>query len=80
MQARIYTLKGPLYEGEAKKVNVKTFSGEITILDHHQPLVSVLAKDGRVWLETMDGARHEYPAPSGFLHMNGNNELTVLID
>ncbi len=69
-----------MFEGKAKKLNAKTLSGEITILDHHQPLVSVLAKNGLVWLEAEDGVRHEYLAPSGFLHMNGANELTVFLD
>lgn len=79
MHTRIYTLKGPLFEGETKKLNAKTVSGEITILPHHEPIISVLDEEGKIWLETVDGVRHEYAAPSGFLHMNGVNELTILL-
>ena len=80
MKAKIVNLKGVLYEGEAKAVNAQTESGEITLLDHHRPLISVLKSNGRLWVESLDGHRQEFSTPSGFLHMNGNNELTVLVD
>jgi len=80
MKTKIINLKGILFEGEAKKVNVKTMSGEITLLDHHQPIVSVLQKDSRVWLEDPSGKRQDFEAKGGFLHLNGNNELAVLVD
>ncbi len=79
MKVKVVNLKGVLFEGEAKAVNAQTESGEITLLDHHQPLISVLKKGGRLWVEGA-GARQEFAAPGGFLHMNGNNELTVLVD
>ncbi|HEY4518128.1 MAG TPA: hypothetical protein VJG48_00705 [Candidatus Paceibacterota bacterium] len=80
MKTKILNLKGILFEGEAKKVNVKTLSGEITLLDHHQPIISVLQKDSKIWLEDASSKRQDFAAQGGFLHLNGNNELSVLVD
>ncbi|PIR83346.1 hypothetical protein COU19_00970 [Candidatus Kaiserbacteria bacterium CG10_big_fil_rev_8_21_14_0_10_56_12] len=80
MKTKVLNLAGVLYEGEAKSVNIATKSGEVTLLDHHRPLMSVLASDSRIKIEREDGTKEAFVSKSGFLHMDGNNELTLLID
>ncbi len=79
MKTRIITLTGVLYDGDADAVHARTKSGDITILDHHQPLLSILARESVIRVESQSGLQ-SIEAPSGFLHLDGNNELTVLVD
>lgn len=82
MKTIVINLNGILFEGESKALNARTLSGEITILDHHKPIISVLKNNSRIWLEeaVAGSKRHEFVASSGFVHLDGNNHLTVLID
>ena len=80
MKTRILNLEGALYDGEAKLVNVKTLSGEITILDHHRPIISALAQNAHIYLDDIEGKRHDFNVKGGFLNLDVKNELTVLVD
>ena len=42
MKIGVYSLQKVLYEGNVESVNCQTVSGEITILEHHRPLISIL--------------------------------------
>ena len=79
MKVSILSLRGVEYRGEAKSLNVKTKAGEITILDHHRPLITIL-KPGTAILTTQDGKVLEKEIHSGFLEMNPENQLSLLID
>ncbi len=79
MKVSIVSLKGKLFEGEGKSVNAKTQSGEITVLDHHRPLVTLLAK-GEVVVTLPDGEQKTFPTTSGFLEMDMHNSVSVLLD
>ncbi len=79
MKVRALSLQGILFEGEALSVNCKTQSGEVTILDNHRPLISVLAA-GDIVITKDDGTKKKIPARSGFLEMSRQNELTLLLD
>lgn len=79
MQTKILSLKGPLFEGDATLVNAQTKSGEITILPGHRPLVSVLSRNSRIYLDSM-GKRQSFEVKGGFLHLDGSNKLTLLVD
>ena len=80
MKTKVVTLAGVVFEGEAKAVHARTNVGDITLLDHHRPLISVLAPNTQVRVETKDNAKEEFTASGGFLHMDGNNSLTILVD
>lgn len=73
------SLRGVEYQGEAESFNVKTKAGEITILDHHRPLITILGA-GPAVIMTAAGERIEWTINSGFLEMNPANHLNVLID
>lgn len=78
MRLKILSLKCVEYDGEAKGLNVKTVSGEITVLDRHLPIISVLKK-GKAVIFTGEGKK-EIDVRGGFLEMDGNNMLTLLVD
>jgi len=79
MKLSIYSLKKILYEGDAASVNVKTTSGEITILDHHRPLISELAK-GTIAIVDSANKEHFVPVLSGFLEVSSDNRAKFIID
>ena len=79
MKLSIYSLKKILFQGTAESVNLKTASGEITVLDHHRPLVSVLAA-GTVKIIDNEKKEHYIPVISGFLEVNSENQTRLIVD
>lgn len=79
MTLGIYSLEKVLYHGEAASVNCNTRMGEITILDHHEPLISILAKGT---MKIVDKNQKEYyiPVSSGFLEVNSKNQTKILVE
>ena len=79
MKLNVYSLQKVLFRGDATAVNCRTTSGEITILDHHRPLISVLAKG--VLKITKSGGEDAYiPVHSGFLEVRSGNEAKFLVE
>ena len=79
MQLGIYSLEKVLYNGAAREVNCRTRSGEITILDHHEPLITILDK-GVMKVVDENDTEHYFPVASGFLEMNSHNEAKILVE
>ncbi|KKT82175.1 MAG: hypothetical protein A3B99_03705 [Candidatus Yanofskybacteria bacterium RIFCSPHIGHO2_02_FULL_44_12b] len=77
MRLSIISLKGIQFEGDAASLNLKTRSGEITVLDHHRPLVAQLSS-GQAIVTKPDGNKMEFYIASGFLEVGGNNQVTIL--
>ena len=79
MKLGVYSLKKVLFQGDAKSVNCNTRSGEITILDHHEPLISILEK-GTITI--VDGNQKEWyiPVGSGFLEVDSGSQAKILVD
>ena len=78
MQLQVISLKGVQYEGDIKSVNVKTTSGEITVLDHHLPLITVRAK-GQLVVTDASGKETVIHTESGFLEVKDGNQAVALI-
>jgi len=78
MKVHIFSLQGIEFQGEAAGFNVKTQSGEITVLDHHLPLVTIL-KEGKANVLKVDGSHSEFSIHGGFLEVSPKNEVNVLI-
>jgi len=78
MTLGVYSMQKVLFKGEAVEVNCKTRAGEITILDHHEPLISILEK-GIVTI--IDNNKKEWyiPVSSGFLEIRSGNEAKFLV-
>jgi ATP synthase F1 epsilon subunit len=71
MKLSIYSLKKVLYSGDAELINCKTKSGEITILDHHRPLLSALAP-GVIKIVDKNKKEEYITASSGFVEIKNN--------
>ncbi|MBI4095010.1 MAG: F0F1 ATP synthase subunit epsilon [Candidatus Liptonbacteria bacterium] len=79
MKLAIYSLKKILFQGKAESVNCKTALGEITVLDHHRPLVTKLAP-GVIKIIDKEKKDHYIPVSSGFLEMNSGNQAKLIVD
>lgn len=75
----MYSPKGVEFEGVVKALTIETRSGEITILDHHRPLVTILKKGIAVITHT-DDKQTENLVHGGFLEVGADNSVTALID
>ena len=78
MKFKIVTPEKVIYENEIFQVTIPTLEGEITILQNHIPLVSVL-KAGELRIKDKDG-EHHMAVSGGFLEVRGNNEIVILAD
>ena len=79
MKLSVYSLKQILFQGEAKSLNCKTILGEITVLDHHEPLITVLSAGA---LKVLDNTGKElfFEIKSGFLEVRPNNEARCIVE
>lgn len=79
MKLGIYSLKKILFQGEAKELNCKTAMGEITVLNHHLPLITILTK-GKIKVIDDKDKEHHFEASSGFLEVQPGNTARVIIE
>lgn len=80
MKLHILSLAGVKFQGQARGLTVKTLTGEITVLDHHQPMITMLAP-GILTVTLPDGTKQQVSVTqSGLLEINPRNELTVLLN
>ena len=77
MRLNIISLKGVEFDGEISLLNLKTTSGEITVLDHHRPLITALVK-GRAILAKENRDVFNFDIKSGFLEVGDDNQVTLL--
>jgi F0F1-type ATP synthase epsilon subunit len=71
MKVGIYSIEKVLYQGEAVSVNCNTKVGEITILDGHEALISILER-GTMKIVDKSAKEHYIPISSGFLEFKQN--------
>ncbi len=93
MHLKIYTIRKTIYEGETSRVTLPTAVGEVTILDHHEPYVTVL-QPGSLRYEVPTSVElpqsHEkspikhgenaLPIKGGFMEVRDDNEVRILAD
>ena len=79
MKLGVYSLQKVLFQGEAKSVNCNTRSGEITILDHHEPLISILEK-GTMKIVDAEGSEIFIPISSGFLEVDSGSRAKIMVE
>jgi len=68
MKLSIYSLKNILFQGSATSLNCQTVMGEITVLDNHEALISVLSA-GVVKIIDENKREQNFPIKSGFLEV-----------
>lgn len=75
----VHSLKKTLFEGEAVSLNCRTASGEITVLDNHRPLVSILKK-GLLKILDQNQKEHYIPVSSGFIEVGQDNNVRLIAE
>lgn len=79
MKLSIYSLKKILFQGEARLLNCKTVTGEITVLDNHETLITVLSA-GAIKIIAEKNNEHFFPIKSGFLEVKEGNEVRCIVE
>lgn len=79
MHIGVYSLRKVLYEGSVESVNCKTVNGEITILEHHRPLISILSK-GIIKIVDKEKNEHYVRVASGLLEVRTGDEAKFLVE
>jgi len=78
LKLKIATPEKVVFENDILQVSIPTSSGEITVLPHHIPLVSVVIA-GELKIKDSNGEVIMAIA-GGFLEIRGNNEIIILAD
>ena len=79
MKLSIYSLKNILFQGSAALLNCKTITGEITVLDNHETLITVLSA-GVARVVDDQKKEHFFQIKSGFLEVKSGNEVRCIIE
>lgn len=79
MKLSVYSLKNILFQGQAQLLNCKTVMGEITVLDNHETLITVLSA-GTMRIVDKDGKEHYLAIASGFLEVKAGNETRCIVE
>lgn len=77
MKLSIYSIKQILLETQAEKVTLPTPQGEITVLDHHLPLVT-LVNAGNIAYYTSQNQWQEIAFSGGIAEIRPGSELVLL--
>ena len=75
---KIATPEKVVYEKDILQVSIPTTTGEITVLPHHSPLVSIL-QAGELKIKDQNGEQ-VIAVAGGFLEVRANNEIVILAD
>lgn len=75
---KIATPEKIIYENDVFKISIPTTTGEITILPHHIPLVSIV-QAGELKVTSKMGEQI-IAVSSGFVEIKANNEVIILAD
>jgi F-type H+-transporting ATPase subunit epsilon len=77
MELEILTPKGLEFKDAVTRVTLPTQAGQITVLDHHAPLISVLGP-GKMTIATADGRVVEKEIEGGILEV-ADNKAEILL-
>jgi len=79
MKLFIYSLKKTLFEGEVESLTCDTANGQITILNNHEPLITIL-KEGLIKIVDKNQKADYIQTTGGFLEIRSSNEVRCIID
>ena len=79
MHISIHSIRQTLFEGQAQKLICRTPQGQITILDHHLPMVSLLTGP---FVEAVNpaGEATRIPMTGGFLEVQPESRIVILAE
>lgn len=73
-------MKRILFEGDAQSMNCKTAMGEVTVLEKHEPLISML-EEGPVKVVPAGGGQEQaFAVKGGFLQVNSDHAVRLLVE
>ena len=77
LELKVVSLKEVVFHDYVDSVTLPTKAGEITVLPHHAPIISHLAKGT---LRTkFEGQPKAFEITDGFMEVTGDSRLTVLL-
>ena len=79
MKIAIHSIQKTLYEGTAEKFICKTPQGQITVLDHHLPLITKVMGPAVEVVDTKGGSV-KIDLTSGILEVRPESEAVLLVD
>lgn len=79
LEVTIASPERKLFSGSSVQLSCWTPQGQITVLPHHAPLVSVLAV-GEIVLKDTDGGFRYFQIDGGFIEITLGGKVTVLAD
>ena len=77
MKLSVHSIEETLYSGEVKKLTLTTTSGEITVLDNHLPLISVV-RSGKIYYTDSQNEEKELLVSGGILEVKPESEVVIL--
>lgn len=77
MKLAIYSIQQALFEGEVKSLTLPTPQGEITVLDNHLPLITLVAP-GKIRYTFPDDEEQTLLLNGGVLEVRPDSEAVIL--
>ncbi len=79
MKLSVYSLKNIIFQGDAVSLNCKTLQGEITVLNNHETLITVLS-EGIIKIIDSNKKEHFFPIKSGFLEVKTGGDVRCIVE
>ncbi len=79
LNIEIVSIKRTVYTGTARSLVAHTVDGQITILPHHEPLITLLDQ-GELDIRTESGEELYFALSSGFLEIRPNKIIILVED
>ncbi|WP_129359890.1 MULTISPECIES: F0F1 ATP synthase subunit epsilon [Micrococcaceae] len=76
LKVEVVSREAVVWQGEAKYVRARTAAGDIGVLAGHAPTLALLADDGELVIDPVDGERKTARLQEGFLTVSND---TVVI-
>jgi len=79
MKLSVHSLKKTHFEGDITQLTCNTTMGQITVLDHHLPLITML-EEGVMKIIDTTHKDHYVPVKSGFIEVRDKNDVRCIIE
>ncbi len=79
MKVSIYTISKTLFEGESIGLIIPTKTGQITILDNHEPLTTI-ADRGEILITLPDRTEQSFKIQSGIIQVLPENKAVLNVN
>lgn len=73
LKVEVVTRESVVWQGEAKYVRARTSAGDIGVLAGHAPTLALLAEDGELVIDPVDGERTTTRLQEGFLTVSNDS-------